>query len=189
MKKLPVLIAALIAFGASSARAVEPVRKLDVAPFVGAYVPTGSQRDTLKDAVLVGVTASYDVLPNLAVLGTFGWAPTSAKGLAQDDDVDLFQYDLGVQYQVPFALRAGWTVAPFAGVGAGARTYNFRHGDADAETDFAGYVSAGAAAQYRMLEARLTARDYLSAYDGLQGERDTSARNDLGLFASVGFRF
>lgn len=187
MKKLFVITAAVVAFASTSARADEAQRKLSVAPYVGAFLGTGDQRDLLDDAVLTGLTVSYEAHPYVAVVGAFGWSPTQVKGLAED--LDLFQYDLGVQGQYPVALANGFTLKPFVGVGAGARTYSFRDLDVDAETDFAGYLSAGANVEYRQLALGLTARDYLTAYDGLAGEDESSTRNDLGLFASIAYRF
>ncbi|WP_242342140.1 outer membrane beta-barrel protein [Anaeromyxobacter terrae] len=187
MKKLFVITAVVIGLASTSARAEEPSRRLSVAPFVGAFVGTGDQRDLLDDSVLTGLTATYELHRYVAVVGAFGWSPTQVKGLGED--LDLFQYDLGLQGQYPVALADGWTLKPFLGVGAGARTYNFRDLDVDAETDFAGYVSAGANVERGMLAVGLTARDYVTAYDGLAGEADSTARNDLGLFGSVSVRF
>lgn len=189
MKKLSVVIAAFVALTATQARAQEPERKFAIAPFVGAYVPTGDIRDVLDDSLLVGVTASYDVHRYVAVLGSFSWAPSQAKGIVAGEDVDLFQYDLGVQGQYPIALNADWTFKPFVGVGAGARTYSFRDLDVDAETDFAGYVAAGGALQYEALELSVSVRDQLSAFDGLAGQDDSTTSNDLSMFASIGMRF
>lgn len=191
MKKLTAALAAVLALGATTARADEPTaHKFSVAPYVGAFIPTGDQRDILDDALLVGLTLSYDVHPNVAVVGSFGWSPTQVKGLGLlDDDLDLFQYDLGVQGQYPVVVAGDVTLRPFVGVGAGARTYSFRQSGLSAETDFAAYVSAGAKAEYKGFELGLTARDYLTAFDGLQGTESSTARNDLSLFASVGMRF
>jgi hypothetical protein len=79
--------------------------------------------------VLAGLTASYDVLPYLAVVGSFGWAPTEVKNLS-NSKLDLYQYDLGVQGQYAFDAGYGLTLTPFAGLGAGGRTYSFRDLDA-----------------------------------------------------------
>lgn len=185
MRKLSV-VAAVLALAATTARAGEPVRRWSIAPLVGAYVPTGDQRNLLDDALLTGVTLSHDVRTNLAVVGSFSWTPAQTL---RDDDLDLFQYDLGVQGQYPIALAPDLTLKPFVGVGLGARTYDYRDLDVDAETDFAGYASAGAGLEYQTLELRLTARDYLSAFDGVAIEGDSTARNDLALFASMGLRF
>jgi outer membrane protein with beta-barrel domain len=188
MKKTFVAVAALAALATTSAQAQESPRKFEIAPLVGAYVPTGGQRDLLDDSVLVGLTASYDVIPYVAVLGSFSWAPTHAKGVG-NGDLDLFQYDLGVQGQYPIALGNDLTLKPFVGVGAGARTYDFRDLKVDAETDFAGYVSAGASLQYKAVAVSLTARDYLTPFDGIARKVSTTTRNDLALFGSVGVRF
>lgn len=192
MKKLTAVLAAVLALGATAARAEEKPasRPFSISPYVGAFIPTGDQRDILDDAVQVGLTLSYDVHPNVAVVGSFSWAPTKAKGIVLSDrDLDLFQYDLGVQGQYPVVVAGDVTLRPFLGVGAGARTYSFRQSGLSSETDFAAYVSAGAKAEYKGFELGLTARDYLTAFDGLQGTESSTARNDLSLFASVGMRF
>ena len=58
--------------GAAGAQEVSapPDRSFEVRPLVGAFIPTGDQRDALSDAVLVGVQASYRFLNPLAVTGT-----------------------------------------------------------------------------------------------------------------------
>jgi hypothetical protein len=190
MKKLTVIVAAVAALAAPAARAEEPAHKFSIAPLVGAYVPTGDHRDLFEDSVLTGLTLSYDVHPNVAVVGAFTWAPTKTKGVLGEQDLDLFQYDLGVQGQAPILLVPGWTLKPFVGVGVGGRTYDYRNVSTGSQTDFAGYVSAGAGLEYRAVELRVTARDYLTAFDGLGAyEVSSTARNDLSLFGSVGLRF
>ncbi|WP_242393218.1 outer membrane beta-barrel protein [Anaeromyxobacter oryzisoli] len=190
MKKMSVAIAALAVLASlpAQARAQEKSRRFEIAPLVGAYLPTGGQRDMLDDSVLAGLTVSYDVIPYAAVVGAFSWAPTHAKGVG-NGDLDLFQYDLGVQGQLPIALSGDLTLKPFVGVGAGARTYSFRDLNVDSETDFAGYVSAGASLQYQAVAVSLTARDYLTPFNGIGRETSTQTRNDLALFGSVGVRF
>ncbi len=196
MKKTAVAIAAFAALTAQPALAAQPAVAADaqqnhsfhVAPFVGGFVPTGSQRDVLKDSVFTGITASYDVLPYLAVVGSFGWAPTKVKNLA-NSQLDMYQYDLGVQGQYAFNPGAGLTLTPFVGVGVGARTYSFRHLSASSETDFTGYVSAGATLQYSVFTVSATARDYVSHYEGLGLTSANATRNDLGFLGSVGVRF
>lgn len=187
MKKKLFLAAALLAASTSVAHAAEDLG-VQVAPFAGAWIPTGDQRDVLEDAPLTGVTATYALHRNLAIVGSFGWAASEVGGLP-NGDLDLYQYDLGVQGQIPFALGSGWTLQPFVGVGVGARTYHFRDLDVDAETDLAGYVALGGSLEYGHVALGLTARDYVSAFDGLDGAGDSTTRNDLGLFASVGLRF
>src|SRR5262245_39088506 len=62
--------ASLIAFAlranAQSAPAPKTSAAFEIRPYVGAYLPTGDQRDLLKDAVLVGGQASYRLIPQLS---------------------------------------------------------------------------------------------------------------------------
>ena len=53
--------------------------QVELRPYVGAFSPTGDQRQVLKDAVLVGGQASWHFVPALALTGTFGWTPSKDK--------------------------------------------------------------------------------------------------------------
>jgi hypothetical protein len=191
MKKLTIALAALVAVATTPALAEEqqPARKFQVSPSVGAFIATGDQRDILDDAVLTGLTLSYDVHPNVAVVGSFAWALSKSVALGVEDDLDLFQYDVGVQGQYPFSLGQKLTLKPFLGAGVGARTYSFRDLDVDSETDFAGYFSGGANLEYGNLAFGVTVRDYVTAFDGIAVDADSATRNDLSVFGSVGLRF
>ena len=192
MKKHITAVATLVALAATPAFAQEQpgARKFVIAPEVGVFIPTGDQRDTVDTAFLTGLTLSYEVHPHVALVGSFAWAATQGpEGHALDDDLDLFQYDLGVQAQYPFAVGNGFTLKPFVGAGLGARTYDYRDLDVDAETDLAGYFALGASLEYRNTMAGFTLRDYVSDYDGIGVEEGSSTRNDLSVFVSVGARF
>lgn len=171
-------------------------RRIEVRPFVGAYVPTGDQRDELKDAFALGTTLAFRATPALSIVGSFGWSPAEAKTAAaaaadDADELDLFQYDAGLELGRDFALGASaWNWRPFVGLGAGARTYSYRDLDVDAETDFAGYGAAGVQFDAGRFGLRLEARDYLSSFDGLDGQlSDSSTRNDLFLTGALSVRF
>jgi len=183
---------------AGQAAAQEGVgRRIEVRPFVGAYVPTGDQRDELKDAFALGTTLAFRATPALSVVGSFGWSPSKAKNAGADaaddtaEELDLFQYDAGLELGRDFALGASrWNWRPFVGIGAGARTYNYRDLALDAETDFAGYGAMGVQFDAGRLGLRLEARDYLSKFDGLDGSlSDSSTRNDLFLTGALSVRF
>jgi len=158
-----------------------------IRPFVGAYVPTGDQRDFLKDAVLVGAQASWNATDIVALTGSFGWAPSKDKISAGDQTIDAFQYDLGLELHAPFASLAGTT--PFIGVGAGGRTYSYRDLNVDSKANFDGYGAVGLDASAGRLGLRVEARDYVSRFQPLTGSGSTKTRNDLALFAGVGVRF
>jgi len=188
VKKLFIASVALVVFGASPAFAEAPgaPHRFQLAPYAGVYIPTGDHRDVFDDSVLVGLSASYDVIPYVAVVASVGWTPTQAGAL----DLDLFKYDAGVQGQYPYALSPDLVLKPFLGVGAGARTYHFRDLDSvDAETDFAAYVSAGVQLEYRALAVGLTVRDDVTPFDGIDADGDSQVRGDLAVFGSVGVRF
>jgi hypothetical protein len=156
--------------------------------------------------VLVGGQLAYALGPRFAVTGTFGWAPSKDRTTARttggggrlvtgrEETVDLFQYDLGVEGRLPRDLAGGrWTAVPFAGLGAGGRTFRYRDVDgADAQTNVAGYGALGVelAPAAGRVGLRLEARDYVSAFKGLRGERtDRTARNDVALSAGLTLRF
>jgi hypothetical protein len=192
MKKLVTAVLALVSMVSTPAVAQdqEPAPKFHVSPYVGALIPTGGQRDVLDDAVLTGLTLSFDLHPYLATVGSFGWAASEGKQASTlDQDLDVFQYDVGLQGQYPFALGKGLTLKPFVGAGFGVRTYEFRDLDVNTESDFVHYFAAGADMEYRHLAVGLTVRDYLGVYDGLLVDEDSSTHNDLAIFASVGARF
>ena len=92
-----VALAALTAF-ALRAEAQTPVQSaITVRPIVGALVATGDERDLLKNAVVVGGQASYNLNSNFAVRGSFAWSPSEEKTITPRPKVDLYQYDLGIE--------------------------------------------------------------------------------------------
>jgi hypothetical protein len=192
MKKLVTAVAALVVLASTPALAQdrEQGRKLQLSPYAGAFVPTGGMRDVLDDAFLTGLTLSVDLHPYLAVVGSFGWAASEGKEAATlGQDLNVFQYDVGLQAQYPFALGRGLTLKPFVGAGVGARTYDFSDLDVGTESDFVNYFSAGASLEHRHLALGVTVRDTLSEYDGTVAAEDSSTHNDLAFFGSIGARF
>lgn len=162
--------------------------RFEFRPFVGAFVPTGDNRDLFEDAVLVGASGALHITRNLAAVATLGWSPTELKPAPVEIDVDLYQYDLGLQVHRTYPLQSGWIVTPLAGLGLGARTYDGE--DIDSETDFAGYAALGAELSRGRFGVRLTARDYVTAFDGIgTDENDSEARNDLAFGAGFTVRF
>jgi hypothetical protein len=187
---------AVAAFGASTAGAqdVTPLslRGFELRPYVGAYIPTGDQRDLLEDAVLVGAQASYSFIPQLALTGTFGWSPSKDRITAGDQTLDVFQYDLGLEGRAPAWYTSGtgsWSFTPFAGLGIGARTYDYRDLDIDSQTNLAGYGALGGELGFGRIGARLEARDYVSRFEPLTGNGDAKTRNDVTLAAGLTVKF
>ena len=195
-------LAALAAFALSSVLAATKGNAQDVAssrqgafevrPYAGAYIPTGKQRDLLKDAVLVGAQASYRIVPQLAITGAFGWSPSKDRITAGDQTLDLYQYDVGAELRAPSWYTSGsgsWDFTPFVGLGVGGRTYSYRDLDVGSKTNVAGYGALGGEAGFGRAGVRIEARDYVSQFKPLTGGGDSKTRNDVTLAAGLTLRF
>jgi len=161
----------------------------ELRPYVGAYIPTGTQRDLLKDAVIVGGQASYRLLPQLALTGTVGWAPSKDRVTPGDQTVDLWQYDLGAELRAPSWQTWGTLdFTPFVGLGGGGRTYHYRDLDVDQKTNVAGYGVVGGELGFGRFGLRLEARDYVSRFKPFDGG-DSKSRNDVTVASGFTLRF
>src|SRR5690348_7507975 len=129
----------------------------------GTLVPTGTQRQAIKRGDATAVQLAYAPMPALAIISTFGWARSRDVATSGDPKLDVFTYDIGVEARAPRWLE-GNAVAftPFAGAGAGGRSYNYRKLDVDATHNVAGYVSVGGDLRIGRIGLRLEARDYVT---------------------------
>lgn len=188
------VIAALTAF-AIRAQAQAPAQSaFHARPVVGALVATGEQRALLKNAVLVGAQASYQLHSDLAIVGSFAWLPSEDKTAATQAKLDVYQYDVGLEGQAA-DLTPGTALStrPYVVIGAGARTYNLRQTvGTGAQTNPLAYAAVGVDLDLTSgrLGLRLEARDNVTAFKGLRGElEERKARNDLQFAAGVTFGF
>jgi len=189
------LTASIVAAGILSATAVAsaqsaaaPRTSFEVLTSSGALIPTGTERNTIKDAPLSTIQASYVIRSRFAVTTMFGWARSRDLATVNTPKLDVFTYDLGAEVRAP-QMYASETVSftPFAGVGAGARSYNYRKLDVDATHNLAGYASAGGELGVGRVHLRLEVRDYVAGFKPLNGLGASSTRNDV--VALVGLRF
>jgi hypothetical protein len=161
----------------------------EIRPYAGAFIPTGQQRDFLKDAVIVGGQASYRIVPQLALTGTLGWSPSKDRITPGDQTLDVWQYDLGAELRAPSWLASGaWDFTPFAGLGAGGRTYNYRDLDVNSKTNFAGFGTLGGELGFGRIGLRVEGRDYVSQFKPFTGG-DSKTRNDVTVAAGLTLRF
>jgi len=75
----------------------------------------------------------------------------------------------------------------FAGIGGGARSYNYRKLDVDATNNLAGYVAAGGELGIRRVAVRIEARDYATGFKPLVGGGRSEARNDIVIMGAIRF--
>lgn len=154
----------------------------------GAFVPTGNQRNFLKDAQVSAAQLSWVVRPSLAITGTLGWARSRDLASVDAPKLDVFSSDVGIELRGAewFADRA-ITFRPFAGLGAGARSYNYRNLDVDATNNLAGYGAAGGELGIGRVGLRLEVRDYATGFKPLLGAGVSDSRNDVMMM--LGLRF
>jgi hypothetical protein len=158
---------------------------VEIRPFAGSYVPTGTQRELLEDAGTLGGQLGLRHAEDFALTGTFAWAlskdrtTASRTGAAdalytgREESVDVLDYDAGVEARLPVAALHDGIVAPYLGAGAGARSYHYRHVDgARARTSPEAYGALGVdlvPARGRV-GARVETRATVSRFDGLRAE-------------------
>jgi hypothetical protein len=189
--------AAILVGGAHIAGAQTPAVTTPMAPqptpwefrvSSGALVPTGVQRDVLKNAALTLAQLSYVVRPPLAITGSFGCAQSHDLASAGAPKLDVFTYDLGAETRAPqwFAGHAV-TVNAFAGGGAGGRSYNYRDLDVDATRNVSAYVAVGGEVGMRRVHVRVEVRDYVGGFTPLAGGGHGDTRNDVVVMAGLRF--
>ena len=131
--------------------------------------------------VALRIRAAQQGIRQLPVLGRVDIATTG------DPKLDVFTYDVGAEVRSNrWNSDQTVTLRPFAGIGAGARSYNYRSLDVDATHNVAAYASMGGDVGYRRVRVRIEARDYVTGYKPLVGTGAADTRNDVVVMA--GFR-
>ena len=181
------LVAAGSTAGAQAATERPSVRsRFEFVVSDGALLPTGDQRDALKNARMNLAQLSYAVRPYLAVTTSMGWARTRDIATAGAPKLNVFTYDVGAELRADRWLSGhALTFTPFAGAGAGGRSYNYRSLDVDATNNLAAYGSAGGELGYRRIRFRVEARDYVTGFAPLAANGATVRRNDVSLMGGV----
>ncbi len=154
----------------------------------GWLLPTGAQRASLKRADLTAVVVSYVPRPSFAVTGTFQWARSHDLAFAGEPKLDVFICDVGAEARAPqVSLGGAWRVAPFVGIGGGARSYNIPRLPVDPTYNLAAFGSVGGEFAIHRVHLRLEVRDYASSFKPLAGGAKAATRNDVVVM--LGLRF
>lgn len=186
MRKVLFVIAALIA-GASALLAQFPKVKPEIRPFAGAMITTGNQRDLFRDAALVGMQVALELRPSLHLLGTFAWTPGQDRYSVASDNVDIYQYNVGVEVGFVQPLGGKWELRPFVGAGMGGRTYAYDAGTLADKACAAGYGALGTEFQLGRTALRFEARDNVYCFRSPVVGVGPKTRNDVGLSLGLAY--
>jgi hypothetical protein len=183
MRALPFILVASLLVPLVSQAEVKP----EIRPFVGAFVPTGDQRNVLNDAVLTGGQVAVEAANVLHLVGTFAFAgPNFDHKFAGQGHMHVYQSDVGAELFRNVAMNNRWKFRPFVGAGLGVRTYD-PTSSASAKNYPAGYGALGAEFQLRRIAVRCETRDYLTRFKGVTGSESASTRNELMLSAGLAY--
>ena len=152
----------------------------EVRTFAGAYIPTGRQADDFKAATTLGAALAREFGDHMHLLGSLSWTHGHNKFAKLDDDrTYIWQYDAGVEINALRELENGWLFRPLAGLGAGARTYDYAATNVGTNTCTAAYANIGSEFQRNLVALRVDGRYYLNCFKSpISGAQRT--RNDLG---------
>lgn len=177
----------LAAAGAQAQATLTPPARWEFLMSSGTLIPTGVQRSTVARGGHSTAQLTFRLTPIVAASATLGWARSRDRAAGNDARLDVFMYDVGAELRAPriagdSTARAAFTLTPFVGLGAGARTYNSHAPGTTAANHATGYLSAGGEIGRARLRLRIDVRDYLSGPTPFRG-RD--ARNDVVVTAGL----
>ena len=173
----------------TAAPAQETVMRPEIRPFVGMYVPTGTQRDLFDDAAMYGVQAALELRPSFHLLGTLGYVPGQTKYTTFKNDVQIIQYDVGFELNMVRPLGETWLFKPFAGLGAGARTYEYDNATLKNRTCAAGYGALGMEFEFNRAAIRFEGRDNVYCFRSAIPDIKSKTRNDVGFSLGLAYHF
>ena len=181
-------VVALLATGTALSGQAPPVQ-FEVRPFVGVSIPTGSQRNLFRDEPLIGFQAAVQLHPTLHMVGSVAGVPSDTRYPVSDGEVNVFQYDVGLELGWARSLPRGWQFRPFFGFGAGGRTYAYADDVLDDETCLSGYGALGSEFTFGPTGVRLEARDNLFSYRSPIAGVRSRTRNDVNLMVGLAYHF
>jgi hypothetical protein len=122
---------------------------------------------------LYGAQLGMKLTPNISLVGNVGYSRTDVQvGVPFFGGYNIARsstllYDGGLQLGLPFTTAGGYSLKPFAQIGAGAMRYDISESIVETKaTNFAGNIGVGADLSLgRSLGLRLMAKDYFGKFD------------------------
>ena len=179
--RIAVLAAFTLVASTAAAQRVESFG-FELRPFVGAFVPMGAQRDDFKDATTVAGQAAWELSDHWHILGSIGWTHGHHKfASVSKDNTYIIHYDIGTEANLMKELGVNWLWKPFAGVGVGARSYDYGADAVDTKTCSTGYASMGTEFQRGVVALRVEGRQYLNCFESpITGKKATRTDGMFG---------
>jgi hypothetical protein len=178
----------LLAASALSAQEVsakpQPRSRWEILVPSGTLIPTGDQRDAIKQGNLSALQVSHVTSEVFAITSMVGWARSRDLSTTNESKLDVFTYDLGAEARAPRLLSI---FSPFVGAGVGGRSYNHRDLATDATHNVAAYGSIGGELSVKRIAIRLEARDYVAGFKPLNNTGAGRTGNDVVLMAGLRF--
>jgi hypothetical protein len=180
---------ALLTLSATSALA-QSDRMWEIRPIAGIAIPTGAQRDVIRDAAFVGAATSMRLTSAFDVVATFAFQSSTAKYTVADNHSQVLVYNVGLErvYRSSATQSSGAWV-PFVGGGVGGRAYDYRSLSLSSTACFTGYGNAGVQYAMQRTSVRLEARDNLFCYREPVAPFGRKTRNEIALGLGAGIRF
>ena len=180
MALVSLVLMGLVPLAAGAQVTPAPQRSWEFMVSSGSMVPTGVQKETLQRGGLTAAQLARVIRPSVALSATVGWARSRDVAQVGDPQLDVFLYDVGAEFRRLCRSAGGArSLMPFAGVGVGGRSYNYRKLDVDAVHNLTAYGSVGGEVGLGRVSVRLEARNYVSGFKPLQGTGSTVTRNDV----------
>jgi hypothetical protein len=207
-----IVIAGLMAAIGSSASAQAPAPPMatgtafELTPYAGYMIfgdylkgPFGTSISNAPSA-LYGVQLGMKIYPNVSLIGNVGYTSSSiTAGIPFLGGYSIAQsstllYDGGLQLDLPLTTASGFSLKPFAQIGAGAWHYNISESVLQTSTtNFAANVGLGADIGLgQSMGLRLMAKDYIGKFN-FQGATDLDVQgqtaHNFALSAGLRFKF
>jgi len=140
--------------------------RLELRPFAGMYVPQGTQSQDFKSAATYGFQTALEFTSFAHVLASAGYTDGRSKiGALISPKTQMWQYDVGAEFNALHELGSQFQLRPFVGFGAGVRSYKYEDKGISTKSSAAGYASLGSELQRGFVAVRLEGRGYLTHFN------------------------